>query len=76
MGVNDDIRAPSSELERTFIEEYVRARGYDPAELPDLPPWQRSALLHDAGLYASAKLVEVEARASHREVTENRHTVA
>lgn len=54
--------APLSQLERSLIEEFVRARGYDPNTLTSLPEHDRQKLLSDAGVYASGKLMEVEAR--------------
>ncbi len=52
------VRPPRADLEREFVEEYVRARGYDPSELPDLPERERQTLLKEASLHASAKLAE------------------
>jgi hypothetical protein len=49
-------------LERALIVEYVRARGYDPLRLADLPEEERKALLKDASVHASLKLTEVESR--------------
>jgi hypothetical protein len=57
-----DVRSPLATLERAFIEEYIRRRGYDPLELAALPDETRDALLRDASVYASAKLTEVESR--------------
>jgi hypothetical protein len=54
--------APLAELERTLIEGFIRERGYDPLTLADLPDDTRAALLKDASVYASGKLMEVEAR--------------
>ena len=54
--------APLSGLERALIDEFIRARGYDPLRLDDLPAAQRDALLKEASTYASAKLCEVESR--------------
>jgi hypothetical protein len=54
--------APLSKLERTLIEEYIRQRGYDPDKLSDLSGDERDRLLKDASVYASCRLVEVEAR--------------
>jgi len=55
--------APLGQLERAFIDEFVRARGYDPLTLSELPEQERHALLKEASVYASAKLSEVESRA-------------
>lgn len=56
------VEAPLGELERALIDEFVRARGYDPLKLADLPEEERKTLLKDASVYASGKLMEVEAR--------------
>ena len=56
------LEAPLGQLERAFIDEFVRARGHDPDKLADLPEHEREKLLADAGVYASGKLMEVEAR--------------
>ena len=56
------VDAPLGQLERSFIEEFVRARGYDPLALMDLPEDERVRLLKEASVYASGKLMEVEAR--------------
>ena len=56
------IQPPLGELEQTLIDEYVRARGYDPSSLAQLPADVRHDLLKDASLYASMKLSEVESR--------------
>ena len=54
--------APLSQLERSLIDEYVRAQGHDPHNLADLSDEERLRLLKDASVYASGRLVEVEAR--------------
>ena len=54
--------APLGQLERSFIDEYVRTRGHDPRALSALPAPERDALLRDASVYASSKLCEVESR--------------
>jgi hypothetical protein len=54
---------PLSQLERAFIEEFVRREGHDPLMLHDLPEPLRHALLKDASTYAAGKLTEVESRA-------------
>ncbi len=59
------LRSPLDSLERSLIDEYVRARGYDPDKLADLDQKTREALLRDASVYASAKLAEVEARSHY-----------
>jgi hypothetical protein len=59
------MRLPLADLERGFIDEYVRARGYDPVKLDELAEDVRHALLKDASLYASMKLSEVESRSHY-----------
>jgi hypothetical protein len=56
------LEAPLSQLERSLIDEFIRARGHDPDKLGDLPAHARERLLSDASVYASGKLTEVEAR--------------
>ena len=56
---------PLGELERAFIDEFVRMRGYDPAKLAHLPAPEREALLKEASTYASSKLTEVESRSRY-----------
>jgi hypothetical protein len=56
------LEAPLGRLEQALIEEFVRARGHDPAHLAQLPEDLREQLLKDASLYASARLSEVESR--------------
>jgi uncharacterized protein (DUF302 family) len=56
------LQAPLSQLERALIDEFVRARGYDPQKLSELPEHERGSLLADASVHASARLTEVESR--------------
>ena len=49
------LQAPLGQLERALIDEYVRARGYDPLTLAELPEQQREALLRDASVAITAK---------------------
>ena len=56
------LKVSLAQLERSLIDDFVRARGYDPNTLIDLPKGDREKLLADASIYASMKLVEVEAR--------------
>lgn len=58
----DLTESPLARLERALIDEFVRKRGYDPLTLADLPEGERVSLLKDASVYASGKLMEVEAR--------------
>lgn len=56
------LEPPLSQLERALIAAFVRARGYDPLTLADLPDHDREVLLKEASIYASGKLTEVESR--------------
>jgi hypothetical protein len=56
------LQPPLGELEQAFINEFVRARGYDPDHLGSLPEHVLETLLRDASVYASGRLTEVEAR--------------
>lgn len=65
MKAESEIRPPEpplGRLEQALIDEFVRARGHDPLKLAGLPEDQRKSLLRDASVYASGKLMEVEAR--------------
>jgi hypothetical protein len=53
----------SAHLELALIEQFIRARGHDPARLHDLPADERERLQKDAATYAAGKLAEVESRA-------------
>jgi hypothetical protein len=50
------------QLGRALIDEFVRARGYDPRKLTALNEGDRHSLRADASTYASTKLMEIEAR--------------
>lgn len=56
------LHAPLAQLELALIDQFVRARGYDPLTLDALPEHERETLLKEASLHASAKLTEIEAR--------------
>jgi hypothetical protein len=56
------LEPPLAQLERALIDEFIRARGHDPNHLTDLSQEQREKLLAEASVYASGKLMEVEAR--------------
>ena len=56
---------PQAALERAFIDEYLRSRGYTLRTVHDLPADQVKALMRQAAIYAAAKLAEVEARATY-----------
>jgi hypothetical protein len=53
----------SAHLESALIEQFILARGHDPARLHELPADERERLQKDAATYAAGKLAEVESRA-------------
>jgi hypothetical protein len=57
------IEDPLARLEKFFIAEYLRSRGYDAAKLHELPDELAKQLMTEASQYASVRLTEVEARA-------------
>lgn len=57
--------APLGQLERSFIDEFVRSRGHDPQRLGDLPDGARDELLKQASIYASSRMAEVESRSHY-----------
>jgi hypothetical protein len=54
-----------AQLERAFIEEFLRLQGHDRVTLSTLPDEQRHALLAAASTYAATKLAEIESRAHY-----------
>jgi hypothetical protein len=54
---------PHARLERAFLEEFLRERGYSLAALRTLPEELARQLMTEASTYASSRLTEVEARA-------------
>lgn len=57
--VND----PEGQLERAFIEEFLRRHDLDFAALHKLPEEQARHLLAEASTYAASRLAEIDARA-------------
>ncbi len=57
------VKDPNAPLERKFIDEFLRARGYDPGSLDLLPGDERRDLLQEASIFAAGKLAEFESRA-------------
>ncbi len=55
-------RVARAQLERAFIEEYLRGLGHSLEELPKLPEEQAHELMRAASLYASMRMEEVESR--------------
>ena len=56
---------PEGQLERAFIDEYLRLHGYDSQALRSLPEEQVITLLEAASIYAAGKLAEFEAKAHY-----------
>ena len=54
---------PHAQMERAFIEEYLRERGHSLQCLHNLPEDLARQLMTEASRYASARLTEIEARA-------------
>jgi hypothetical protein len=54
-----------AQLERAFIDEFLRLQGHDQVTVNALPDAQRHALLTSASTYAATKLAEVESRAHY-----------
>jgi len=54
-----------AQLERAFIDEFLRLQGYDHVTLNTLPDAQRHAMLASASTYAATKLAEIESRAHY-----------
>ena len=62
---------PHADLERTLIDDYLRAQGQDPDSLRARDDADAHRLLAAAATYAATKLAELEARAHY--VNELRH---
>lgn len=58
----DELVVPSNELEKAYINEYLRGLGYQIGQLKALPAAQRHDLLCAASMFASTRLAEVEAK--------------
>lgn len=58
----DSARSGYSQLERAFIDEFLRGVGFTFKDLQELKTEQARALLRAACLYASGRLAEVETR--------------
>ena len=64
------------ELETTLIDGFLRSHGVDPGALAALPERYRQKLLTEASVYASGKLMEVEARSHYLEQIHDDATLA
>jgi hypothetical protein len=56
---------PLAQLERAFIDEFLRQRGHTLATIGALPGTDAHDLLKAASSYASGRLAELEARADY-----------
>ena len=56
-------RPPEAALERSYIVEYLKGKGYTPEDLEKMPKEEAYQLRKEASMYASNKLAEQEARA-------------
>ena len=56
---------PQGQLEHSFIEEYIRLRGYDPTKIHCLPEDQRHLLLKEASVHAAMRLADVDSKAHY-----------
>lgn len=56
---------PEAQLERAFIDEYLKLHGHDAETVRLLPEAQMITLLEAASTYAAGKLAEFEARAHY-----------
>ena len=56
---------PHAQLERAFIDEFLRLHGHDPEAVRVLPAPEVLGLLEAASIYAAGKLAEFESRAHY-----------
>jgi hypothetical protein len=56
---------PEAQLERAFIDEYLRLHGHDPADVRLLSEVEVVALLEAASTYAAGKLAEFDSRSRY-----------
>ena len=54
---------PQAQLERAFVDEYIRLHCYDPESVRLRPEAEMMLLLEAACMYAAGKLAEFESRA-------------
>jgi hypothetical protein len=66
-GLPSILAATRTELERTYIREYLAGKGYQLQDLRKLPREMARQLMSEACTYASGKLAEIESRAKFRE---------
>jgi hypothetical protein len=56
---------PEAQLERAFIDEYLKLHGHTLEDVRKLPQPELTALLEAASTYAAGKLAEFESRAHY-----------
>jgi hypothetical protein len=64
MGVQP-MEDPKAQLERVFMDEYIRLHGYDPDSVRLRPEAEVMTLLEAASMYAAGRLAEFESRAHY-----------
>jgi hypothetical protein len=57
---------PLAGLEKMFIEEYLKEKGYRWCELAKLDPHEMKKLMTEACMYATTKLADIEAKTGFR----------
>jgi hypothetical protein len=60
-------RGPLSELEKLYMGEYLKSKGYRWEDLHNLPPEEMKIIMTEACRYVSLKLAEMESRAHFRQ---------
>lgn len=58
---------PQTALEKRYIKEHLRDKGYQLQDLGQLPEEKSKQLMREACAYASLKLAEVESRARFKQ---------
>lgn len=58
---------PQSVMEKSLLEAYLQQKGYQLADLANMPEAHAKALMTEACLYASLKMAQVESTAHFRE---------
>ena len=56
---------PVAQLERAFIDEYLRLHGHNPVTVRSLPEAEVITLLEAASVYAAGRLAEFDSRAHY-----------
>lgn len=63
MNTSSQYSGPQSMLEKRYIEQYLKSRGYRLSDLDRLQPEIARRLRTEASAYASLKLAELESKA-------------